>query len=155
MEEIKLSRVQRHQITYLVTTRTVVDMMIEDYHLDYNALRVKRRILSQIDGLLSGFPKYGMKALNQLNRITKIIWDKQKYSSIHPLTMLHLCLYSIEGVRFALREAGRRPSYYSDWTRLAGSLFTFIKHLDPGWEDPFDEHQVKAINIAEYFEEYI
>lgn len=149
MSEITLSRAQRVQVLALVITHTVAAKMLEEIDTTRNADRVRTRIEAQAGGLLATMPKYGARTLRQLTEATNAVWGVQAERSIDAVTMLNICLYLVEGIRAALKDAGRKPGVYAPWSRLAGSMFTLSQHLGDEWNNPLDTHLTRAVELGE------
>jgi len=152
MNEITLSRAQRLQVLALVITHTVAAKMLEETDTTRNADRVRLRIEAQAGAILASMPKYGARTLRQLSESTNTVWGVQTEKSIDAVTMLNICLYLVEGIRAALRDAGRKPGMYAPWSRLAGSMFTLSRHLGEQWSDPYNVHQVQAVELGKAIE---
>jgi hypothetical protein len=154
LEGVTLSKAQRLQVLALVTTLAVMDMYGQEVWLGRNAKDVQRRIRNQAQLLLEDVPAYGEKTLRQLTRGINLVWNEQENKSYTALTLLNMCLALVEDVRWAMRAAGKPARDYALWTRLAGSMFTLVKHTGPQWEMPGDSSQVEAMELWKKVQRY-
>lgn len=144
-----LSRAQRLQIITLVITTTVCGEMFDEVRglINVNANRTRKRIVARAEKMLKAFPVYDKDMLDMMMKHVCMVWNEQDKKGYDAVTMLTLALALVEDIRMAWRAGGRRASYYADWTRLAGSLFTLCKHVRTQWEDPYDATQLMAMDL--------
>ncbi|MCK9342321.1 MAG: hypothetical protein M0P33_00225 [Massilibacteroides sp.] len=122
--------------------------------LNMNQQRCWERIRKQVNELLSEMPIYNKKILRRLERTVSMVWDIQKKKKCDAVTMLYTALWLAEEVRIAQNDAARKNNRpvsdtYHVWSRLAGSLFTFSKHLGDHWINSNDPHQLEAVSLGE------
>lgn len=143
--------ISRFQKQHVLTLSILIPswQMLEDSNIAINTNMKKcwDRIDKQSKILFATIPAYNRKVLRQISRVVNYTWNEQDDMKYSAITMLNCALYLVETCYEGARAA--RSPHAGVWQRMAGSVFTLIKHVDsPYWENPQEKEQIIGEMLA-------